>query len=250
MPDYLDCDFHVCDRERAGVGIEERGEGDAKREHIVGHGAVFYNENDPGTEFRLGKRIRERVGRNAFDAALIRRDDTRALFNHSDDFLLARVSSGTLTLGIDAKGLTYSFPYDPADIDHKSVRSKIMRGDLTGSSFGFVIEKESFEDVDDSIVRTIESVNPLIDVSPVSFPAYPSADSGIGRRKHEHFERACFAFIGQHRDDAGVRQVERRAAAEFGWKVPTEFAPGKPREWYLRQMHILVLENKLRFAGK
>lgn len=248
MTNYLDCDFHVCDRERAGVQMEERGEGDAKREYIVGHGAVFYDQTDPGTEFRIGKRVRERIGRNAFNGALERKDDTRALFNHSDDYLLARVSSGTLQLSLDGKGLRYAFAYDPADADHKSVRSKIMRGDLTGSSFGFVIEKETFEDADDLIIRTIESVNPLVDISPVSFPAYPSADSGIGRRKLEMFQLSCAAYIGEHRDDSGVRKLEQRASKEFGWTLPPEIQPGKPAEWYRRQLRLMELEKQIRFG--
>jgi uncharacterized protein len=249
MSNYLDCDFHVCDRERAGVMLEERGEGDAKREYIVGHGAVFYDQTDPGTEFRLGRRLRERVGRNAFNGAIHRSDDVRALFNHSDDFLLARTASGTLTLSIDSRGLKYSFPYDAADADHKSVRSKMVRGDLTGSSFGFVVEKESFEDDGDEIIRTIEAVNPLVDVSPVTFPAFTAADSGIKRRKQEHFSRSVAAWIGEHRDDATARKIETRARSIFGWELPTDFTPGKPRDWYVRQLHILELENKIRFGG-
>lgn len=252
MSNYLDCDFHVCDRERAGVRLEERDFIDAeqraaKREYIVGHASVFYDSSDPGTEFVLrffGTKIRERVARTAFDGALKRPDDVRALYNHSDDLLLGRTANGTLDLSIDGKGLRYAFPYDPSDGDHKKVRSKIVRGDLTGSSFGFVVEKESFEDSGDEIIRTIESVNPLVDVSPVTFPAYPSADSSLGRRKQDFVKESLACFIGQNRDNAEVRRLEKRAA-KFGIVIPTDIEPGKPIEWYKRRIELLQLEHRI-----
>jgi uncharacterized protein len=237
--------FHSCNDE---LLLEVREEGDQKREYIRGHGAVFYNPKDPGTEYQLGRRVRERVASTAFDGVLSRGDDVMALYNHDEDVLLARTRSGTLTLTKDDRGLAYAFGYDPADSDHKSLRSKMLRRDIFGSSFGFIAEAERFDDENDSIVRTLVSVR-CRDVAPVCNPAYMAADSEIGRRKQEHFQRACFAYIGEHRDDAGVRLIEKRAATEFGWKVPTDFAPGKPRDWYVRQLHILELENKIRFGG-
>ena len=48
----------------------------------------------------------------------------------------------------------------------------IKRGDINQSSFAFMIDKES-NDADG--VRVIEKVSKLIDVSPVTYPAYQAA---------------------------------------------------------------------------
>ena len=54
-----------------------------------------------------------------------------------------------------------------------NVYRRIQRGDITGCSFGFEIEKESWQEKDDGTFHyTIEKVNPLYEVSPCAFPAY------------------------------------------------------------------------------
>lgn len=216
----LDCDFHVCEQKSAGVAVEER---EGKREVIVGHAAVFFNESDAGTEFRLGRFMRERIATGAFDGAMKRPDDVRALRDHDSSLLLGRNANGTLKLSVDDRGLAFEIEPDTTTVG-TDTRKMIRRGDLTGASFGFVVEKESFEDDGDEVIRTVEAVNPLVDVGPVTFPAFQSADSGIGRRKQEMFSNRLVHFIGEHRDDEIGRRLETRAA-KFGIVVPKECNP-------------------------
>ena len=54
------------------------------------------------------------------------------------------------------------------------------RGDLSQSSFGFTVEKDSWRSwKNGQHVRYIERVGSLFDVSPVVYPAYASASSGL-----------------------------------------------------------------------
>jgi len=141
---------------------------------IEGYAAVFYREGDEGTEYQLAQDYFERIDGEAFNEALERLDDVRALFNHDDDNLLGRVSSGTLRLSVDDVGLRYSIDIDESDADHTRVMAKIARGDLTGSSFAFVPERVEWIDTNERAVRVIKSVR-LYDVGPVTFPAYEAS---------------------------------------------------------------------------
>lgn len=152
---------------------------------ISGYAAVFYREEDAGTTFDLGGGLEERIMPGAFDAALAEGQDVRALYNHEPDNLLGRMSAGTLAITVDAVGLRYNIPLDESDPDHQRVASKISRGDLAGSSFGFRIRDggEKFSRQDGKTVRELRSLD-LIDVGPVTFPAYTSTEAGF-RSAHQ-----------------------------------------------------------------
>jgi hypothetical protein len=52
------------------------------------------------------------------------------------------------------------------------------RGDVTQSSFGFICTRDDWQMVGNEIIRTVLKAE-LFDVSPVTFPAYPDATSGV-----------------------------------------------------------------------
>jgi phage head maturation protease len=59
----------------------------------------------------------------------------------------------------------------------------MKRGDITQSSFAFQVESDSWNTTSKGEIRTIEKVSRLFDVSPVSIPAYPTAnDLSIAQR--------------------------------------------------------------------
>lgn len=149
---------------------------------VSGYAAVFYRADDPGTEYKLSPRMVERIDPRAFDRALVEKDDARALFNHDPDNLLARVSADTLRLSIDDRGLRYSFEANEQDPDHLRVLEKIRRKDLTGSSFSFTVDAQRFDKGENGApnVRTILGVS-LLDVGPVTFPAYTGTSTGADR---------------------------------------------------------------------
>lgn len=149
-----------------GVGVT-RADGGPPR--IFGYAAVFYDGTER-TEYQITEQVRERIMPEAF-SDVVGRDDVRALFNHDGNYLLGRTSSGTLRLSIDDVGLRYEI--DPPE-SAASIVESIERGDLSGSSFSVFMEagkQRVFRDGDKTI-REVRAIKELLDVGPVTFPAF------------------------------------------------------------------------------
>ena len=113
----------------------------------------------------------------AFDDVL--QNDVRAYFNHDPNFLLGRTSAGTLKLGVDEKGLKYELDIPNTSVG-RDLKENMRLKNITQSSFAFTLGKggDSWErGKDGSDIRLIHKINRLYDVSPVSLPAYPTADN-------------------------------------------------------------------------
>jgi uncharacterized protein len=153
--------------EKRFFNIETRISKRAKKNIVTGHAAVFGQLSEDLGGFK------EKINVGAFDGVL--KNDVRAFFNHDPNFLLARTTSGTLKLAVDKMGLSYSFEVPDTTAGRDLVIS-MERGDITQSSFAFMVEKDSWSEQDGQEIRTIEKVGRLFDVSPVSIPAYPQAN--------------------------------------------------------------------------
>ena len=157
-----------------GIKLEKRNEGESTDQVVVGHAAVFDTLSEDLGGFK------ERIHKNAFDDVLD--NDVRAFFNHDPNHLLARVSSGTLRLSVDEKGLKYEFSV-PDTSSGRDLLVSMERGDITQSSFAFTIDDDSWDKENGRDIRTINKVKRLYDVSPVSIPAYPGAnDLAVAQR--------------------------------------------------------------------
>lgn len=146
---------------------EFRAEIDGDR--LIGHASVFGQLAPMGGGY-------EQMAPTAFDAALDDpATDVRALVNHNPTMVLGRQSAKTLTLSTDTHGLR--FEVDLPDTSYaRDLRELISRGDVTGASFGFVPGEDSYERAPDGRqIRTHTSVAKLLDVSPVTWPAYEGA---------------------------------------------------------------------------
>jgi hypothetical protein len=163
-----------------GMQVEARKTGDSEEKRIVGHAAVFNTDTDIAGLFF------ERVAPGAFTRA-IKEDDVRSLFNHDANFVLGRTKSGTLILREDETGLlTETIPPDTQFA--RDLQISIDRGDISQMSFGFRVKGEAWEErADGTWLRTITDVE-LFDISPVTFPAYPTTD--VGLRSLEQYRKA------------------------------------------------------------
>jgi HK97 family phage prohead protease len=121
----------------------------------------------------------EQIASGAFDDVLD--NDVRAYFNHDENLLLGRVSSGTLRIGTDKRGLWYEVDL-PETSYARDLMELMKRGDVNQSSFAFLIDRDRWEERDGKTYRIIEKVSRLLDVSPVSQPAYPDATSELMAR--------------------------------------------------------------------
>ena len=165
---------------RNGVDLLERRNADMRVEStgssIRGYAAVFNSVSED-----LGGFV-EYIEPRAFDNVMD--NDVRALFNHDYNYLLGRTSAGTLKIWTDERGLGYEAQL-PDTSYAKDLAVLMERGDVTQSSFAFMVDQDRWE-VDDegNYTRYIESVSRLIDVSPVVLPAYQAATSELTEREH------------------------------------------------------------------
>lgn len=123
-----------------------------------------------------------------FDEALTV-SDTRGLIDHISAKILGRKSAGTLKLDATGDGLSYEIT-DPKTSYSNDLAISIRRGDIKESSFGFVVKSihrgdeingdRWEEDENGNIKRYLvpNGCKYLVDVSPVTFPAYPDATAG------------------------------------------------------------------------
>lgn len=166
--------------------LKLRADGDNEPGKVSGYAAVFNSESE---DMGWWTEVREIIAPGAFDDADM--SDVRALFNHDSNMLLARTSSGTLQLSIDKTGLKYEFKLPDTTVG-RDLREMLRRGDVSQSSFGFTVKKQSWSEEKDErgevirMVRTIEKIDRLFDVSPVTYPAYP--DTQVALRSLEQWK--------------------------------------------------------------
>jgi len=113
----------------------------------------------------------EQLAPGAFDAAL-ERSDPRALVNHDRSLVLGRRSAGTLRLAADDDALLFEIDL-PDTAYARDLRTLVGRGDIDGMSFGFTPGDDTWSTAPDGAqLRTHTSVERLVDISVVTFPAY------------------------------------------------------------------------------
>lgn len=139
--------------------------------------------------------------------------DVRFLVNHNTDMIpLARSRrnnpNSTMQLSPDGEGLTIRVDLDTENnADAKSLYSAVGRGDITGMSFMFTVDKDSWDDVDtDHPTRHINSLSKVFEVSAVTFPAYAQT-SITTRGLSEALENAKESLENER---ARIRERERR----------------------------------------
>ena len=105
--------------------------------------------------------------------------DVRFLVNHNTDMIpLARsrnnTENSTMQMCVDADGMGIRVDLDTENnADARSLYSAVSRGDITGMSFMFVVDKDSWDEVDtDHPTRHVRSIRQVFEVSAVTWPAY------------------------------------------------------------------------------
>lgn len=188
-----------------GLKVEKREDGEEYLPKITGYAAVFDSETVIGGR-EWG--FREKIAKGAFTEAL-RTSDVRALFNHDEEYVLGRTKSGTLRLMEDERGLKVEI--DPPDTqDAKDLIKRMQRGDIDQMSFAFTMEGgvQTWDETGDMPLRIIEKVGELLDVSVVTYPAYPETEAAARSLAATRKERQRHNFAN------AARRVERKAAQE------------------------------------
>lgn len=128
--------------------------------------------------------FREMLAPGTFTRAIREKDDVVFTLNHDANALpLGRVSSGTLELSEDKSGLNFRC-YLPNTQAARDLFESVGRQDIRECSFAFQVPDggDTWDEATDEngrkfIKRTVREVKPLMDVSAVLRPAYPSGTS-------------------------------------------------------------------------
>lgn len=154
-------------RELYGEGVETRtvevraAQTEDNKMVLEGYAANFDTITDLGY-------FKEKIARGAFDGRT--EDDVRYLLNHKG-MPMARTANGTLKLEIREDGLWTRAELNDTQ-QSRDVYAAVKRGDINSMSFAFTIEEDEIQP--EHNLRTVTKVKKLFDVSPVSFPAYPT----------------------------------------------------------------------------
>ena len=169
--------------------FEIRAENNEKHgDYIVGRPIVY------GSKANLGY-FDEIIERGALDNTNLK--DVAFLVNHNNSMIpLARSrnnnENSTMQITVDDKGMLIRVNLDTENnTEARSLYSAIKRGDITGMSFAFYIEKDGDEWEDlrsEHPTRHIRSISSVTEVSAVTRPAYQSTE--ISARDKEALESA------------------------------------------------------------
>ena len=166
--------------EKRAYLCEVRAEQDEQRgTFITGHPIVFNQITEIKTWVGT---IRETIDPEAIDEKTDMRD-VRFLVGHDDRMIpLARSrnnnANSTMQLTPDETGLGMRANVDAENnTTARALYSAAGRGDISGMSFAFFVDKDSWDDLDtDTPTRHIRHISRIIEVSAVAFPAYEGTD--------------------------------------------------------------------------
>lgn len=236
----------MAEKETRTIGAEslELRAADDSPPTISGYGAVF---DSPSLD--LGG-FREIIAPGAFARSLkARGTDVMSFFNHNPSQPLGSRKAGNLTVAEDDKGLRYEVT--PPTTTYAADLVTAMRAKLVrGSSFTFLTRKDEWHSDDKGVqIRTLLDVD-LIELGPVTNPAYPSANSQVrsmleargltldGERAEQPLDIMALLAGWQPKDEAELRS----ALATLTALLPSEEPP--PAEESPPTLHRLALYRR------
>lgn len=197
--------------------FEIRAENNEKNgDYITGRPIVYNSKTDLGY-------FDEIIEAGALDKANLK--DVRFLVNHNTDMIpLARSrnnnENSTMQLEVDKDGMAIRVNLDTENnTEARNLYSAIKRGDITGMSFMFTIDREEWEELEsEHPTRHIKSIGQVFEVSAVTFPAYESTE--ISARDKEALESAKTTLESVRRqslesDEAALELEKAKLLTQF-----------------------------------
>ena len=223
------------DKVRPNLGIERRtfalGDIDTRADgghpRLRGHAAVFNSLSLPISVY--GFTFREQIAPGAFADAIARAKESPdnaifAYWNHSADDPIGCTASGTLDLSEDERGLAIDLKPVPTSRGDDVV-ILISKGVVRKMSFGFQVPVggDTWDIINGEDVRTLRKIN-LIEVSPVTRPAYTATDIGariaqvvgVEARDLDGASERLVAGAATREDRALLRHIAERLAERAG----------------------------------
>lgn len=177
--------------ERRAYTFEIRAESDENGSILTGRPIVYNSRTDLGW-------FDEVIDSGALDGADL--TDVRFLVNHDTSKIpLARSrrnnGKSTMQFSVDQQGMLLDWVRLDTEnnAEARALYSAVQRGDITGMSFMFSVDSETWDDLDtDHPLRHIVKIGSVVEVSAVTFPAYEATD--IQARSKEALENARSAL--------------------------------------------------------
>lgn len=193
-------------KETRAFAFEVRAEqNEAHGTFITGMPIVFDQETDLGW-------CTERIDPEALRDTDLR--DVRFLIGHNTGMIpLARSrnnnENSTMQMVVTDRGMEIRVDLDTENnAEARALYSAVKRGDISGMSFMFTVDKDSWDDIEsDKPKRTIMSVGKVFEVSAVAFPAYE------GTSLEAASEDAALESARASLESARKRLAEERALA-------------------------------------
>ena len=137
---------------------------------IVGYGIVF-------NQWSADLGFREIIRPGAEEGALA--EDLLVAGNHDFNFLLGSRAADTAEFHVDENGVSYRVRINDDDPLALSMYHKVKRGDVRGSSFQFYVAKDGdkWTIEGDEMTREITKFGDIIEMGPVTRPAYPQTSA-------------------------------------------------------------------------
>lgn len=196
----------MMNKEIRAFNFEVRAEETERGHTLTGMPIVFDERTDLGWYDEI-------IDRGALDRTDLR--DVRFLVNHNVDMIpLARSrnnnANSTMQMEVIDNGMTIRVDLDTENnMDARSLYSAVERNDISGMSFMFTVDEDSWEDLEsDHPTRHIRSLGKVFEVSAVTFPAY-EATSIQARGLADALESAKASLESAK---AEQREVERQKA--------------------------------------
>lgn len=164
----------------AGNKLEMRTAGETETNTIGGY-AVKYDTPSLIRD-RWGDKYLEEMAAGCFEESLQNCKESgkeiKALWNHDAGKPLGSTKTGTLRFNNDLTGLNYDIDL-PRNSWGDDVKESVQRGDVDGSSFGFICQEDRWSKVEyegEEIYKRSIIKATLSEVSPCTFPAYDSSE--------------------------------------------------------------------------
>lgn len=150
--------------------------------------------------------------------------DIRALSHHERPWVIGRTKAGSLKLGQNARGATFEIDPIPDTTYGRDLVVQIESGLVDGMSFAFRTITDNWKVQDGINVRELVDVR-LIEVSPVTFPAYPATSVSLrSELEKQGVENAdlCAALVRLEKK-LDVQERDASLITEYRSIIPERF---------------------------
>lgn len=204
-----------------GIALEVRAAAEGEESRTIGGYAVKYNTPVLIVD-RWGDKYLEEIAAGCFDESLRNCKEAgkeiKALWNHDTSRPLGSTKTDTLRFNTeDTTGLAYDIDL-PNNTWGNDVKESVKRGDVDGSSFGFICQEDRWSKVEhegEQIYKRSVVKAELLEVSPCTFQAYDSSEISCRSFERVKEEAKEENRLEKLRTEARLMQLREENEKEF-----------------------------------